>query len=201
MVADAVGVHLSTVSLALRNDARLPAATREKIQVVAQKLGYTPNPLVSLLMARVRRRNAGYRGTLGYVHTVPRDTPKLAGQVHRNFLSGARERALELGYNLDEFFLTNEPSSGKQLARMLDARSIVGLVIEHTPSPLCPGRRLPFDVTPFASASLGVPLAAPPLHYVANDQYMRAIVAARGMLALGYRRLGLDVGDSFARAL
>ena len=201
MVADAVGVHLSTVSLALRNDARLPAATREKIQAVAQKLGYTPNPLVSLLMARVRRRNAGYRGTLGYVHTVPRETPKLAGQVHRNFLAGARDRALELGYNLDEFFLTNEPSSGKQLARMLDARSIVGLVIEHVPSPLCPGRRLPFDVTPFASASLGVPLASPPLHYVANDQYMRPIVAARELLALGYRRLGLVVVDTFDSAM
>ena len=197
MVADAVGVHLSTVSLALRNDPRLPAATRQKIQGVAKSLGYTPNPLVSLLMSRVRRRNAGYRGTLGYVHTVPRDTPKLAGRVHRNFVTGARNRAMDLGYNLDEFFLTADPASGKQLARMLDARSIAGVVIEHVPGPLCPGRRLPFDVTPFASASLGVPLAAPPLHYVANDQYMRAIVAARELLALGYRRPGLVVVDAF----
>ncbi len=201
MVADAVGVHLSTVSLALRNDARLPLATRQRIQAVAQKLGYAPNPLVSLLMSRVRRRNAGYRGTLGYVHTVPRETPKLAGQVHRNFVTGARNRAMDLGYNLDEFFLTTDPASGKQLARMLDARSIVGLVIEHVPGPLCPGRRLPFDVTPFASASLGVPLASPPLHYVANDQYMRAVVAARELLALGYRRLGLVVVDAFDSAM
>ena len=201
MVADAVGVHLSTVSLALRNDPRLPAATRQKIQGVAKSLGYTPNPLVSLLMSRVRRRNAGYRGTLGYVHTVPRDTPKLAGRVHRNFVTGARNRAMDLGYNLDEFFLTADPASGKQLARMLDARSIAGVVIEHVPGPLCPGRRLPFDVTPFASASLGVPLAAPPLHYVANDQYMRAIVAARELLALGYRRPGLVVVDAFDSAM
>lgn len=201
MVADAVGVHLSTVSLALRNDPRLPAATRERIQAVAQKLGYTPNPLVSLLMARVRRRNAGYRGTLGYVHTVPKGTPRISGRVHRNFVAGARRRALELGYNLDEFFLSEGPASGRQLARMLDARSIAGIVIEHVPSPLCPGRRLPFDVTPFASASLGVPLADPPLHYVANDQYMRAVIAARELLALGYRRLGLVITDSFDSAM
>ena len=201
MVADTVGVHLSTVSLALRNDARLPLATRQRIQAVAQKLGYAPNPLVSLLMSRVRRRNAGYRGTLGYLHTVPRETPKLAGQVHRNFVTGARNRAMDLGYNLDEFYLTVDPASGKQLARMLDARSIAGLVIEHVPGPLCPGRRLPFDVTPFASASLGVPLAAPPLHYVANDQYMRAVVAARELLALGYRRPGLVVVDAFDSAM
>lgn len=201
MVADAVGVHLSTVSLALRNDARLPEETRKRIQAVAQKLGYTPNPLVSLLMARVRRRNAGYRGTLGYLHTVPKGTPKLTGRVHRNFLAGARRRATDLGYNLDEFFLNDDPSGGRQLARMLDARSIAGLVIEHIPGPLCAGRKLPFDVTPFASASLGVPLADPPLHYVANDQYMRAVVAARELLALGYRRLGLVITDKFDSAM
>jgi LacI family transcriptional regulator len=201
MVADAVGVHLSTVSLALRNDARLPEETRKRIQAVAQKLGYTPNPLVSLLMARVRRRNAGYRGTLGYLHTVPKETPKLAGRVHRNFLAGAKRRAMDLGYNLDEFFLSDYTSGGRQLERMLDARSIAGLVIEHVPSPLCPGRKLPFDVTPFASASVGVPLAEPPLHYVANDQYMRAVVAARELLALGYRRLGLVVVDTFDSAM
>lgn len=201
MVADAVGVHLSTVSLALRNDARLPEETRKRIQAVAHKLGYTPNPLVSLLMARVRRRNAGYRGTLGYLHTVPRGTPKLAGRVHRNFLAGAQRRARDLGYNLDEFFLTEEPASARQLARMLHARGIAGLVIEHVPSPVCAGRRLPLDLSALASASLGVPLADPPLHYVANDQYMRPIVAARELLALGYRRLGLVVADAFDSAM
>lgn len=201
MVADAVGVHLSTVSLALRNDARLPAETRQRIQAAAQKLGYTPNPLVSLLMARVRRRNAGYRGTLGYVHTVPQETPKLAGRVHRNFLAGAQRRARDLGYHLDEFFLTADPASARQLTRMLDARSIAGVVIEHVPSPLCPGRRLTFDLSAFASASLGVPLAAPALHYVANDQYLRAVIAAREVLALGYRKPGLVLVDTFDSAM
>jgi LacI family transcriptional regulator len=56
-------------------------------------------------------------------------------------------------------------------------------------------------VTGLATASLGVPLSAPPLHYVANDQYMRAIVAARELLALGYRRLGLVIVDTFDSAM
>lgn len=196
MVADAVGVHLSTVSLALRNDPRLPEETRTKIRAIAQKMGYAPNPLVSLLMSRVRRRNAGYRGTLGYLHTVPSNTPKLGGHVHRNFVGGARKRATALGYNLDELFLTDDNMSPRRIVRTLQARSIAGLVIEHTPTPLCPGRKLPFDVTPFAVATLCVPLAEP-LHYVANDQYMRAIVASRELLAHGYRRIGLVVVGTF----
>lgn len=201
MVATAAGVHLSTVSLALRNDPRLPAATRERIRGIAQRLGYAPNPLVSLLMARVRRRDGGYRGTLGYVHTVPAGTPRLAGQVHRNFVSGARARALNLGYTLDEFYLEAGAGGAKRLARVLDTRGIGGLVIEHVPGPLCPGRVLPFDTGAFATASLGVPLARPALHYVANDQFMRAVVAAREVLALGYRRPGLVVVNAFDSAM
>src|SRR4051812_20143656 len=200
MIADAAGVHISTVSLALRNHVRLPAETRQRIQAVAEKLGYSPNPLISLLMARVRRRNASYRGTLAYVHTVAANHPRLGGYVHRNFVAGARRRAGELGYKLDEFFMTPE-QGGQQIAGILRARNITGLVVEHIPSAACPDRRLPFDVSSFAASSLGVPLAYPQLHYVANDQYMRAIVAARELLALGYRRLGLVVHDTFDSAM
>lgn len=201
MIAEAVGVHLSTVSLALRNDPRLPEATRQRIRAAAQKLGYAPNPLVSLLMSRVRRRNAGYRGTLGYIHTVPEGTPKLSGHVHRNFVNGARRRAAALGYNLDELFLSDSAMTPRRVVGTLQARSIAGIIVEHVPSSLVPGRRLPFDVGPFAAVSLGVPLAHPPMHYVANDQYMRAIVAARELLALGYRRLGLVVVGTFDSAM
>lgn len=200
MVADAVKVHLSTVSLALRNDPRLPEATRRKIQDAAKKLGYTPNPLVSLLLARVRRRNASYRGTLGYVHTVPEGTPRLAGPVHRNYIEGARRRASELGYHLDEFFL-GPALPPHRLPEMLHARNILGLVIEHTPGGLCPDRCLPFNIAPFAAASLGMPLASPQIHYVANDQYMRAVLAARELLALGYRRLGMVINENFDSAM
>lgn len=200
MIADSVGVHLSTVSLALRNDVRLPPATRQKIQTAAKRLGYSPNPLVSLLLSRVRRRNAAYRGTLGYLHTVPENTPRLRGHVQRNYLAGARRRAAELGYNLDEFFLSPELTT-RRLMEMLHTRNITGLVVAHMPSPLCPSRTLPFDVGSFAAVSIGVPLATPQIHYVANDQYMRAVLAARELLALGYRRLGLVLGGSFDSAM
>ncbi|MBP7142951.1 MAG: LacI family DNA-binding transcriptional regulator [Opitutaceae bacterium] len=200
MVADASEVHISTVSLALRNDPRLPERTRRRIQAAARRLGYTPNPLVSLLLSRVRRRNADFRGTLGYIHTVPESTPRLTSRVHRNYVEGARRRASELGYNLDEFFL--EPGLPvRRLLEMLHARNITGIVIEHVPSSSCQNRVLPFDITPFAAASVGVPLSEPQIHYVANDQYMRAVIAAREVLALGYRRLGLVVAEHFDSAM
>lgn len=197
MIADAAGVHLSTVSLALRNAARIPDKTRRHIQAVADRLGYSPNPLVSLLMSRVRRRNAGYRGTLAFVHSAPEGTPKLATHQHRNFLSGAKLRAAELGYNVDEFHLPDKPRRVKQFVVMLQTRGIHGLIIEHIPGVSCPERRLPFDVGQFAVVSLGVPLASPTLHYVANDQYMRAVLASKNLLEMGYRRIGLVIDETF----
>lgn len=196
-IASEAGCHHSTVSLALRNDSRLPAATREHIQAVARRLGYQPNPLLSLLMSRVQRGNVSYRGTLGYLHTVPRKSPLLDALVHRNYLAGAKRRASELGYTLDEFHLGPEEVRGSGVPRLLKARGIMGVVVEHLPSEWCPDRRLPVDLAEFATASVGVPLAWPSIHYVASDQYMRPILAAREVLALGYRRPGLVLYAAF----
>lgn len=54
-IAKDCGYTANTVSRAMRNDERLPAATREKIRAVADKLGYIPNTLASSL--RSGRRN------------------------------------------------------------------------------------------------------------------------------------------------
>lgn len=195
-VAEAVGLHYSTVSLALRNDPRLPQKTRDRVQAAAKRLGYAPNPLVSLLMARVRRGNVEYRGTLAYVHTVPAGSHR-PNQVARNFLAGATRRAGELGYRLDHFNLSADPREATSLTRVLQARNISGVIVNHSPSPACPDHHLPFDLAPFAAVSIGVPVMRPALHYVANDQYMRPIVAARELLARGYRRPGLVIKEPF----
>ena len=54
-VALKAGVHRTTVSLALREHPRIPAATRMRIKAIAAKLGYRINPLVSALLGSVSR--------------------------------------------------------------------------------------------------------------------------------------------------
>eukprot|EP01035_Chromulina_nebulosa_P029894 gene29894-39673_t len=49
-IAAQAGVTQATVSMCLANNPRIPAATRERIQALAKKLGYQPNPYVSTLM-------------------------------------------------------------------------------------------------------------------------------------------------------
>lgn len=48
-VAGALGIHKSTVSLALSGKGNLSAATRQRVLTVARELGYEPNPLAQRL--------------------------------------------------------------------------------------------------------------------------------------------------------
>ena len=47
------GAHV-TVSLALRNDPRITVETRDRVQALAKRAGYQPDPHVAELMGRLR---------------------------------------------------------------------------------------------------------------------------------------------------
>jgi len=53
-VANAVGVSVSAVSLAIRNSPRVSAAMRQKISAKLVEMGYQPDPMLSAL-AQYRR--------------------------------------------------------------------------------------------------------------------------------------------------
>jgi len=52
-LAEAVGLHMSTVSLALSGKGTISAATRQRVLTTARALGYRPNPLAQRLASSV----------------------------------------------------------------------------------------------------------------------------------------------------
>ncbi|HEX9783767.1 MAG TPA: helix-turn-helix domain-containing protein [Opitutaceae bacterium] len=50
-IARQAGVHVTTVSLALRNHPRLPECTRSRLQALAKEMGYAPDPALRALVA------------------------------------------------------------------------------------------------------------------------------------------------------
>ena len=70
-------VHVTTVSLALRNHPRLPAQTRERIQELAKKMGYVPDPFLRALVA--------YRGKMMQRRMLLRQIQKRFGQLPPDF--------------------------------------------------------------------------------------------------------------------
>lgn len=192
-IAAHAGVTQATVSMCLANNPRIPPETRARIQAVAERLGYRPNPYVSALM-RIRRQGRAHREmpVIALVNGLEdREAwSKTAPPTVRLMREGAVERAALRGYRTQEFWLHQDGMSAERFSGMLHARGIHGLLL----GPLAYGAPTPaLRWEHFASVRLGVPLPAPTLTTVCNDHYFSALQVVRECHLLGYRRPGLIV--------
>lgn len=190
-IAAQAGVTQATVSMSLANNPRIPLVTRERIQAIAKKLNYHPNPYVSTLM-RIRRQGKPLKDKPALALVCAqrtangwRDHP---APTIRQMREGAFERATLRGYRAQEFWLHRDAMSNERFSEMLHARGIQAMLI----SPLAEG-----DPTPslrweyFASVCLSVPLPALTITTVCNDHYFSSLQIARECHRRGYRRPGL----------
>src|SRR5829696_6510312 len=96
-IAKASGLAVATVSYALRNDPKIPAATIARVHATAEEMGYRPNPRVAALMAHIRRARPVATGErIGFIWLA---RPGAYVRTHQ----GARQRAEQLGYELEDF--------------------------------------------------------------------------------------------------
>jgi len=195
-IAAQAGVTQATVSMSMANNPRIPVATRERIQAIARRLGYHPNPYVSTLM-RIRRQGkplkdkpalalvCGLRSADGWRnHPAP---------TIRQMREGAFERATMRGYRAQEFWLHRDGMSAERFSEMLHARGIQGLLL----SPLSDGETPPaLRWEYFAAVSLSVPQPALTITTVCNDHYFSSLQAVRECHRRGYRRPGLLLRQS-----
>lgn len=193
-IAEAAGVTPATVSMALSNHPRISATTRDRIQQLARKMGYAPNPYVSALM-RTRRQGRGEneRPTLAVINVFPtRDgwSDHLSPTV-RQMRLGVIERARERGYRTQDFWLHEPGMTAARLDRILQARGIQGVLL----SPFPDHRAVPeFDWSRYSAVAVTVPQAGVTISTVCNDHYFSMLQTMRECHRLGYRRPGLVLG-------
>jgi DNA-binding LacI/PurR family transcriptional regulator len=127
-VAQACGVHPSTICLALGNSPSIPRATRLRIQAMAQKLGYQPNAAArNLAFLRTDRKEAGSLPLAWINQERDRDF----WRVHpgaRTGLEGAQRRAKELGYYIEEFWVHETGMRLARLVQIIRARGVEGVL-------------------------------------------------------------------------
>lgn len=198
-VAKEAGVARSTVSLALRNDRSIPPVTRSRIFAAAEKLGYKTNPLVSALMTSLHSRRALQRHTvLAYVTTDPEVAPWRSYSMFIEMHEGARARAEDLGYRLEEFALRAPGMTPKRYRQVLQARGVLGMLI----APLPMGEHsIELDFADFAVVGIDMSVANPPIERVSNDHFQSALLAIQECRALGYRRIGFIISRQLSERL
>jgi len=188
-VAAAAGVSPSTVSRALRNHPDIAAATCERIQALAESMGYQPDPLISALLARRFRKGGAEIGTIAYVTAYPTRDGWRFGFL-KEVYEGAREQAIKRGYSLEPFWLKEPRMTGRRLSEILVSRGIRGLLLP----PLVQGYghvRLQWER--FSCAAVGYSMIRPSLHRATTHHFHNTLLALRSLRRAGYRRIGMPI--------
>lgn len=198
-IAIRANVSTTTVSLALRGRRRISLSTRKRIQAIAKKMGYQPDPALQALVAyRHGKTKTSFLGTIAYLNNY--DEPSIVKTIslHRNLFSGAQQRGQELGFNVEEFWLNEPRLNPKRISEILSARGIQGLLIGPQPMPRA---EMNLDWERFAAVQLGFSLRSPRFHTVITDQFQVGVRIMRELCSLGYQRIGLIMhGEQDARA-
>lgn len=189
-VASAAGVHRATVSRALRNDPRISEVTRKAVQEAAQRLGYQPHALVSLLMTHRRAvTEPNFHSVIAYITRYEKrgawsKKSESFGRIYRS----AEDTARRMGYMLEEFCINDPKLSSAAFSRVLRARGIHCMLIAPLPRP---SSHMRLDWEHFCPVALGYSLTRPNVHRVATDHFGCLVLAMRQLRKLGHSRVGV----------
>ncbi|PAW78793.1 MAG: hypothetical protein B9S32_05270 [Verrucomicrobia bacterium Tous-C9LFEB] len=182
------GYCASTVSMALRDDPRIPEITKEKVRKAAQKLQYVPDPMLAALVAR--RSNSRRSRTLANIATLIDDRwpPNETNSWIVHHFAGMEKACQQLGYHLDRINIQRDLQTHPHPDKLLASRGIRGLVIlpvfDHNIV-------VPLDWNRYASITIGTPLDHVRTHHTSADLYSAMTLACEKVRELGYRRVGL----------
>lgn len=195
-IAREAGVSKNTVSLALRHDPQIPPETRQRIEAIAKRLGYSKNPTVAHLMAELRQaRNTPFRATLALLN-ANRDS--LAFTRHPtipNYVAGCYRRASQMGYALDVFWMFDPKWRSGKLLQTFRSRNIRGVMIVGAMDDI----QLPSEYLPiyeqYPCIVTGHRSLKPALSFACTDHHMLGFQAFEHAIRVGYKRPALVLDE------
>ena len=190
-IAERAGVTKATVSLALRNSPLLPEGTRQRIQNLAKELGYRPNPMVNSLMKYVRTSQPpSFHAAIVFVTNFEERDGWMRSHIFSQWFHGARERAGELGYVLDHFWLNEPGLKPERASKILWNRGIKGVLF----APMASAQgTVNLDLSHLTAVAIGYTLRSPKLPCVSSNHFQNSLTALRQVEKLGYRSIGLAI--------
>jgi LacI family transcriptional regulator len=190
-IAHELGVASSTVSRALRGDPRISGEMRQRVEALAKKTGYQPNPLVSALMASRRRRaGAGEVDVIAVVTNYGGRESWRSKEVCRWEYEGIVARASALGFRVEIFPLGDYGGDASRLVATLQARGIRGVLLGFSRDEV---PHETFHTEGFAVAGLSAYFRSTVVDRANFHGFYNVQLALQQMHRLGYRRPALVV--------
>lgn len=199
-IAKKCGVSRTTVSAALRNASGVSAEQREKIQSVANKMGYVRDMKVAQVMAHIAK--SGTQGHLRRIAMVSAPEvngppPWKANGLMNRFYNGVKAQAESLGCGFEAFWMAEPGMTSRRLAEIIYSRGIDGIVLmlDYGKDPA----RIDFDFSQFAVSVIGRSLEWPHLYSAEGDLHQGMLMAMDQARNYGYKRPGLMLRDSSSK--
>ncbi len=184
-LAARAGVAPSTVSKALRDDPRISAATRARIQALAAEVGFTPNTAAQSLTTRRTM-------TIGL---IVRD---YADPYNGLLMRGIESTALRAGYQLLVASTHEAALREVDIARLFRQRRVDGMIIVASHSDEHHAELDPSVPVVFVADHPELIPDRPKVGLVTFDEVAAATAITRHLTGLGHRRIGY-VGIERAR--
>ena len=178
-VARESGVSVATVSRALRGLSNVAASTKERVQAVAEEMGYRADPSAARLAT-------------GRTHLVQIATPTIDGWHYSRFLAGAIEHLNSHGYEAIAHPLEHPDSRDQflndigQYEKRVDGLILVDLNISADAS---------LELAECGVNAVTVGFKTADFPSVMVDDYRVGYLATEHLLGLGHERIGLISGQ------
>ncbi len=187
-IARESGYSVMTVSFALRNHEKVKPSTREKIQKVAEKLGYRPDPEIARLMNRVRR-NPELETTepFAVLNLCENKEDFKRDLFARRVMEGASERLKKHGFDLVEYWTGDGGFDSGEISKNLRERDINVLLIPPVP-PKAPITEL--DWSQYTIVSVEERPILPNFHRIHPHHYNNMLFLLDKLVELGFGRIG-----------
>lgn len=131
-IAKKLGIHKSTVSLALRNSPKISEGTRKLVKTTAEAMGYEPDPqLLSLASYRKTASVQRMDSTIAVLVDIDERDFSQKHYYMRHTTEAITARARDFGYRTDIFQIEQDAQAQSRLDEILKARGIRGILINH----------------------------------------------------------------------
>jgi LacI family transcriptional regulator len=188
MIARELGLSNATVSMALRKHPRISAKTRERVRKAAEELGYFRDPGISKLMAHIRSTKPVSEMTkVALLNATPAKELGELSPYHKELLKGMLEQGMELGYQIEPFWLEEKTMPQRRMGQILESRSIQGIII---PPVYDFGKILNFNWEAFSVVTIGYSLLEPRFNRIVGNQRQAIFNCLHKLLETGHKRIG-----------
>lgn len=186
-----------TVSRALRGAPGVSSDVQERIISLAKAHGYRRNPTVDILMTQLRsQRQTKFKATLGFLDFRSPEFSKNSS-ADGEVLTGARERAWQLGYTLDVFYKEDLRLSQKRLMQVFATRNIKGIAVLDPDRQERNIREAYHLLECYPCVCIGHTPKTSSFAYCMNDIYSSLRLIIDQLIIKGYRRIGLTSDDDY----